>query len=460
MNEIQVSPELKAIQDVAAQVAQYKTDLGNKADLAHFKGLEEQIKTLKESLATGSEKTVTQLIKDINTATEKLATQVGEMKEEQNRIKDGGKAIMKAGELFDPADVQKFIDTVFPDKGSKKKSHDMATIKLNRDIVLVPGGRNKAAEIMGYPQFFEGVDGVTTDWTAFTGRVVDPRLYERRRKRNFILDNFNIPSIAAPTLLYMEKIEVAGDDASQEDSGSAEWITSGEQKPMRSFRVTSNKVEAKKIAIFGTVEDKLLRDVPSLENWIRTDFTAEMREGYNDGLLNNDPDVDEDAPLGLKINAVQYSDVSGFVIANPTNIDAIIAAIAQMANANEEAEFAVVSPRSYYAMLALKDSQQRYQNSNLVYSNSLGQLFIAGVRLVMADVNDIPDANFMVIGADGFQIRNYGPLVFERGLNGEDFRYDRTSFRAYQEVLSYIPSHRYGSVIYDTFANVKTAIAS
>jgi hypothetical protein len=63
-----------------------------------------------------------------------------------------------------------------------------------------------------------------------------------------------------------------------------------------------------------------------------------------------------------------------------------------------------------------------------------------------------------VFGADAFKIRNFGPLVFERGLNGEDFRHDRTSFRAYQEVLSYIPSHRYNGVLYDAIQTIITAI--
>jgi hypothetical protein len=43
-------------------------------------------------------------------------------------------------------------------------------------------------------------------------------------------------------------------------------------------------------------------------------------------------------------------------------------------------------------------------------------------------------------------------------LNGEDFRYDRTSYRGYQEVLSYIAEQRENSVVYDTLANIATGI--
>lgn len=447
------SPELLAIEQVSAQFKGFETKLGDKADKAEFEKLNTTLASLQKAIADNDSKAVTAQINEINKATEKLNKQVEEMQAEVQANKDNAGKGKRKLVLFDEKDLNDQVKAMFP--GGREKTKSGLNIKINRDLVLT-----KAAEIMGYPEFFEGDPSVTTDWTAFTGRVIDPRLYERKRKKNFILDNFAIPSIDAPTLVYLEKIEVAGEDGSQEDTGGAEWIASGAQKPMRSFRVTSNKVEAKKVAIFGTVEDKLLRDVPSLRNWIQTDFTQEIREAYNDALLNNDPATDEDAPLGLKENAVQYSDVADFIIANPNDIDAIIAAIAQLARNHEEAAYVAVSSDKYYQLFAMKDSQQRYQNANLVYVSTLGTLYVAGVPVIMADVEDIPTTHLMAVGVDGFQIRNYGPMVFEAGLNGEDFRYDRTSFRAYQEVLSYIPSHRYESVIYDTFANIKAAIAS
>lgn len=450
-----ITPELEAINKVGAQVEGFKKDLGAKADKAEFETISKNLKDLKEGLKDWSGEKIEAKMKEINDSIAKVGKQMEEMQEDVAKSKDkGGK--LKTIQLLDEADLTDQVKKFFPTNDSRNKNRDGIRININRDIVLA----TKAAETFGYASFFDGVAGTETDISAFTGRVIDPRLYERKRKRNFILDNFATPSIAAPILIYLEKMEVSGDDASSEDVGSADWIASGGEKPKRSFRVTSTQVEAKKVAIFGTVEDKLLRDVPSLRNWIQTDFTQEMREAYNDALLNNDPDVDDLAPLGLKQNAVQYSDVSGFVIANANDIDAIIAAVAQLARDHEEPAYVAVSTDKYYQLLALKDSQQRYQNNNLVYVSNLGTLYIVGVPVIMADAEDIPTTHLMAVGVDGFQIRNYGSLVFEAGLNGEDFRNDRTSFRAYQEVLSYIPSHRYNSVIYDTFANIKTAIGS
>lgn len=419
MPELTTQQEVESIKLVETQVKEFAKKVAEKADKSQFDGLKTQFDGIQkdfDSLKTNINKwdgdKISESLTAINDKIAKIEKQGTEMLEDIQRSKESGKG-RKKSLLVDPAEVKKFVDETFKDG---VKTHNGATMKLNGNMIL------KAAEIMGYPDFFAGVDGVETDWTAFTGRMVDPTLYQRKRKRNFILDNMPIESISVPTLVYLEKVEVAGDDASQEDTGGAEWIVPGAQKPMRSFRVTSTKVEAKKLAIFGTVHDELLRDVPSLENWIREDFTAEMREAYNDGLLNNDPGTDPDAPLGLKTNAIQYADTAAFnnTIPEANEIDAIVAAIAYMASLKEEPLFVAVASSIYYKLFVLKDLEGRYQNNNLVYTNTLGQIFIAGVRVVLADEEDVPATHILLVGTDSFKIKNYGPLVFERGLNGED----------------------------------------
>ena len=440
---------VKAIKRIGKQVDSFKTVLGEKANAEEFKTLNETMIALQKDIATMKAEDVTASIKAINDGNEKIWKQIVEMQEEAAKKKDEGQGGNKAGkQLVTTKQVQDFITATFKDN---KKTHDYARIEL------------KAAENFGYPQFFDGGAGTVID--AFTGRFVDPTLYQRRRKRNLILDNFSIGSIAVPKLIYLVKMEdvTGGDGSSSGDAGGADWILSSEAKPQRSFRVTTGEVEAKKVAIFGTIEDKLLKDVSSLENWVREDFMSEIMEKYNDGLLNNNPAVDADAPLGMKTNAILFTATPAFAnqyVATESNyIDQILAALAMMAYNREAAGTAFVSTDVYYALLGLKDTNLRYQNSGLVYTNNLGELFVFGTKIYAADQEDIPSTHLMVTGADlGFKMLNYGPLVFERGLNGEDFRYDRTSYRGYQEVLSYLPTHRENSVMYDTWANIKAGI--
>jgi hypothetical protein len=440
------TPELKAIKEIGDQVEKFNTMLGEKADEAEITQIKADLLALKEGIDTLTGKQVTDLLEKINKQNESLHKQILELQEDADQAKEQTGKKLKKGQLITTKLVQDFIAATFKD-GVKTKED--ARIEI------------KAAENFGYPQFFEGAPD--TDMTAFTGRFIDPELYKIRHKRNLILDWFDIQQINVPTLLYLQKEEI-GDSASVSGNpGGADWIVSGALKPKRSFRVSTGKVEAKKVAIFGTVEDELLKDVSSLENWIREDFMQQMREAINDGLLNNNPGVNPDAPLGLKQNAIQYQTTPAFAdsVENPNYIDDLIAIFALFANNREEAALAFVSADVYYRIQNLKDLNERYQNNPLVYTNNLGELYIAGVHVVWVDQDDVPSTNVLVIGKDlGFKIKAYGNLVFERGLNGEDFRYDRTSFRGYQRFLSYIPSNRENSVLYDTWANVEAGIAA
>lgn len=450
------SEEIKAIKKINRQVKQFNAILGTRAKAEDFTTVSEQLAKLQKDITTMQANDISTSIKTINEANEKIWKQIAEMQEETARQKEEEAGTRrKRGQLVSTKEVKDFIDATFKDG---KKTNEAAKIELKvfNDEV------NKAAENFGIPQFFQG--GADTVIDAFTGRFVDPTLYQRRRKRNLILDNFTIGTIGVPKLIFLVKIE-DGDDAgsSPGDSGGADWILSSEAKPKRSFRVTTGEAEAKKVAIFGTVEDKLLRDVASLENWIREDFMAEMREKINDGLLNNNPAVNPKAPQGMKNDAVQFTATPAFAnkyTATQSNyIDQIIAAIAFMDYNREEAGQVFVSGDVYYAILALKDANRRYQNDNLIYTDVLGRLYIAGVPIIKADKDDIPATHVLITAVDlGFKMLAYGPMVFERGLNGEDFRYDRTSFRGYQEFLSYLPTHRENSVMYDTWANIIAGI--
>lgn len=439
-----MNEELKAIQEIGTQVEGFKALLGEKADSKAIEKLNADIEALKTGIDAMTEKEIDKSIEKINDAVTKMHAQVEKLLEEQAEAKEATKSAPKSGQLVTESQVKEFIDATFQDG---KKTNANAKIEI------------KAPETFGYPTFFQGAGG--TDITAFTGRYVDPKLYERKRKRNLILDYFDIQVINVPTLVYLIKVEIGDTNPTSGDPGGAAWILSGAAKPKRSFRVTTGTVEAKKVAIFGTVEDKLLRDVASLENWIREDFMDEMRETINDGLLNNNPSVNANAPLGLKTNSIQYTATPAYdeTIESPNYIDELIAAFALMAYNKEEAGMAFISSDVYYRIMHLKATDGKWLNNNLVYVTANNELYIAGVHVVWVDEEDVPSTHLLVIARDlGFKIKAYGPMVFERGLNGTDFREDKTSYRGYQEFLSYIPENRENSVLYDTFANIEAAI--
>src|SRR5699024_5613306 len=439
--------EIKSIEAIAGQVKKFKELLGDKADEKTIKALQGEVKSLSENLKTWTDKEVIKSIESINEKNEKLHSQIVEMQEKlaEERDKESKSSYGKRS-FVSEKDIKDFVDTVFPEGKAGEKSHDQKSIHV------------KAAEVFGYPQTFTG----DADISALTGRHVISDLFEPRRKRNLVLDYFNIQTIDVPTLIYLRKIE-EGPEPDTDDSGGAAWILCGDPKPRRSFRITTGTAEAKKLAIFGTIEDCLLEDVPSFERWIREDFMREMRDEYNNALLNNNSSVDENAPEGIKTNAIQYSPTPAFdgTVIDPNYIDAIIAAIALQADEREESAYAFVASDVFYAIHALKSSDGKWLNNDLVYVDNRGRLFITGVEVVPVDKEDVSSEYLLLVAADmGFRIYNYGDVVFERGLNGEDFREDKTSYRAYQRVLSFVPEDREASVLYDTWENIFAAIAA
>lgn len=448
--------EVEAIKKIGKQVENFATALGAKANQEEITKLQGEITALAQNIKDMEAAKISQAIESINKGNEALQRQIVELQEAAAAEKEAEGGKTKKRRLVSTKDVEAFIKATFgtaDKKGGQEKTKDDASIEI---------ATNKAAENFSTATFFEG--GADTIDSAFTGRLVDPTLYQRRRKTNIILDYFNIQTINVPELVFLIKVE-DGDDADSlsGDSGGAEWIVCGAEKPKRSFRVTTGTSKAKKVAIFGTVEDCLLQDVPSLERWIREDFMDEMREEINSGLLSNNPSVNPDAPQGLTYGATQYTPTPGYnnaFTANTTNyIDQLIAAFATMRYRREEADIAFVSSDIWYRIQHLKDNNLRYQNDNLVYTSTQGQIYIAGVLVVPVDQADIPSTHFLIIGKElGFKIYAYGPMVFERGLNEDDFRHDRTSFRGYQRFLTFLPDHRENSVMYDTFANVKAGI--
>jgi len=447
--------EEEAIAEIGKQVEGFKAILGEKADKAQFETLAQQLTDLSSGIKKMEAAQITESINAINKANESIHKQILELQEKALEEKEAEKGKTKKKGIVSTQDVEAFVKETFGSisKTEQKKTKSEASIELNT---------NKAAENFMSATFFEG--GPDTDPTAFTGRFVDPTLYQRRRKTNLILDYFTIQTIGVPTLVFLIKVEDGSDgDSLSGDSGGAEWITCGDEKPQRSFRVTTGTANAKKVAIFGTVDDCLLQDVPSLERWIREDFMDEMREEINDGLLNGNPALNPDQPEGLKLNATQFTATPGYnnkFVASSTNyIDQLIATFATMRYRKEEAGIAFVSSDVWYMIQHLKDSELRYQNNTLVYTNNLGQLYIAGVLIVPVDQEDIPSTHLLVVGKDlGFKIYAYGPMVFERGLNADDFRHDRTSFRGFQRFLTFIPEQRENSVLYDTWANIQAGI--
>lgn len=435
-----------AFKELSDNVDVIVAKLGEAAKQEEVTSLKADIESLKTELSTMKASDVDAKLKAINEKNEALFNQLVELQvkaaDEADKANPAPKGI-KA--LYTKAQVEDFSKKAL----SKEKGNLLEIEEV------------KAAETFGIPQSF--VTGVNADTAVMaSGYQMVPGLIAKRRKTNLMLDYFPIRTINVPYLIYLEKIEVGDTNPTSGDPGAAAWITSGQAKPKRSFRIQAVRADAKKLAIFGTIEDCLLQDIASFDNWIRTDFQEQLDEKANSGLLKGNPSVDPLEPTGLITNASQYQVTPAFdeKVKAATYIDDIIASAASMVTFSKYAAgMAFVSHDVWFAMIALKGTDERYLNNPLVYVSSFGELWIAGVHVIAVDAEDVDSDHLLMVAVDaGFKIFRYGNAGIETGLNGENFREDKTSYRGYRRYLTYFPANTRGSVIYDTWANIEALI--
>lgn len=439
-----------AFKQISDNVDKIVSQLGEAAKQEEVTALKTDIESLKSKvgeMADGAE--LEKRIQSINEKNEKLFNQLVEMQVKASENADTSENVSKGVKpLYTKEEVKAFTEKALSSKNAK----------ANLVIEEV-----KAAETFGIPQSFVTGSGADTAVVA-SGYQLVPGLVSKRRKTNLMLDYFPIRTINVPYLIYLEKIEVGTGTAPNNGPGGAAWIESGQAKPKRSFRIQAVRADAKKLAIFGTIEDCLLQDIPSFDNWIRTDFREQLDEVANTGLLRGNPSVNPLEPTGIITNASQYTVTPAFdeTVTAANYIDAIIAAAASMVtNSKYAAGMAFVSHDIWFRIIALKSSDERYLNNPLVYVNNFGELWIAGVHVIAVDADDIPSTHVLVVAVDaGFRIFRYGGAEIETGWNGTDFQEDKTSYRGWRRYLTYFPANQRGSVIYDTFANILALISA
>jgi len=421
--------------------------LGEAAKQEEVTALKADIESLKSELSTMKASDVDAKLKAINEKNEALFNQLVELQvKAADEADKANPKVIGARPMYKMEDVKNFTEK---------------SLKNKRENNFLEIEEVKAAETFGIPQTFVTGEGADTAVMA-SGYMLLPGLMAARRKTNIMLDYFPIRTINVPYLIYLEKVEIGDTNPTSGDPGGAAWIESGQAKPKRSFRIKAVRADAKKLAIFGTIEDCLLQDIPSFDNWIKTDFKEQLDEVANTGLLRGNPAVNALEPYGIITNASQYVVTPAFdekVIA-ATYIDDIIAAAASMVTTSKYiAGMAFVAWDVWYAIISLKSTDERYMNNSLVYVSNNAELWIAGVHVIGVDADDIPSTHLLLVAADtGFKMFRYGNAGIETGLNGEDFREDKTSYRGWRRYLTYFPSDTRGSVIYDTWTNIETLI--
>jgi HK97 family phage major capsid protein len=193
----------------------------------------------------------------------------------------------------------------------------------------------------------------------------------------------------------------------------------------------------------------MLNDFEYMESEIRNLLERDLMLVVDQKLLTGSGNNVE--PKGLITGASAYvgTDLDGTII-NPTNPDAIRAAILQMRLLNFKPDVVLLNPSDVAAIDLIKTSDGHYIK---VETDSIMQ----NVKVI--ETNEVASGNFLLLDSAKWFVRILEGFDIQFGFENDDFSKNLVSIIAELRLHSYQYSVDAGSVIYDEFATVKTALA-
>jgi hypothetical protein len=228
--------------------------------------------------------------------------------------------------------------------------------------------------------------------------------------------------------------------------GAAGFIGPGVAKPGISFQIESQTSAAKKIAASEKVAVEILQDIDGFATWLEQELSYQVRQKANLTLMSGA--VSSTSPAGIQTLSVTFTQ-TGIATTNPNNWDALIACVAQLRAGNLMGNVtAFVNPIDY-------------ANMKLTKAISQGQPFIApdpGVKIV--EDNNIPVGYVQVAILDYYKVDIYKGYTVAYGWENDDFTKNLITVIGEMRIHQYFSTNYTGAFIYDTFANIKTAITA
>ncbi len=226
--------------------------------------------------------------------------------------------------------------------------------------------------------------------------------------------------------------------------GAAAFIGPGVAKPGVSFEIATEISSAKKVAVSEKCATELLQDIDGMASWIEQEITYQLKYKINTTLMTGT--ASSTVPAGIQTISVPYT-LAGVSTTDPNNWDAIRAVVAQLTSGNLVGSVTVfVNPIDK-------------ANMDLTKAQSQGQLFIpADPGALIVEDNNIPVGYFQAAILDYYKILIYKDFSLTWGWENDDFTKNLVTAIGEMRLHQFFSENHTGAFVYDTFANVKTAI--
>lgn len=398
----------------------------NEALEAHLKGqltdseLETKLKDIKLGMTPDQEKSFT----DLDTAFKALQAQVDQMKTMTNGPQGKGKSLKEQiREGLEKAENKLIVE--------KMKNGDAGTSGFKFEV--------KAAADMATTT----TTAYTTAGTAITMSQPEfiPGLNNVARNKPFIFPLMNVKPTSSANIVYVEKYN---------PQGAAAWVGEGVAAPKVSFDIQVSNSRAKMVDAYIHVSSQMLDDIDYIAAAIEEELLYQIAISVDTFILQGDGTGDN--LKGIKAFAPAYS-LTTLTTTSPNNCDAILAAATQIVVDNFAPDIAVMNPIDFAQTKLLKGSTGYY----IVNPNNQDSTW-AGIRVVQS--NQVPVGYIMVMDSSKTNIHPYQNFTLSYGMINDDFIKNLVVIKGVQRMHSYIKVNDINAFVYDTLANIKTAITA
>ncbi|HEY4288262.1 MAG TPA: phage major capsid protein [Puia sp.] len=273
-----------------------------------------------------------------------------------------------------------------------------------------------------------------------------PGLVDLARNQPFLENYSNTTTTTSPRIVWTEKYN---------PQGNATFLAEGGVKQLVSFEIRPMESYAKKVADKIKVSTEMVDDIDFIAGEIESELHYQVDIAVDNALLSGNGDASNGA-VNLK-GLTQY--VGGYALTTistttPNDFDAIRAAIAQVISLNKTPNVVFYNTIDGANMDLIKDAQGR--PLAMEYRDANGKLY----RLATVETNQLPVGSFLVGDMTRFKVRNYQPFSVSYGWVNDDFEKNLFTVIGERRLHCYVAANDTGAFVFDTFANVKTAITA
>lgn len=301
-------------------------------------------------------------------------------------------------------------------KAGKKAELSPMRIKTAANSPMTPSNTYSASTYLPQVEYIPGVTDIVR---------VEPTFWDYIKKGR----------TGSATLIWVNKYT---------SGGAADFIGPGVAKPGVSFKLQSEISVAKKVAASAKCATELLDDIPGMQTFIEQELQYQLRDMQNQAVMS--ATVSSTDIQGIQGLSTTYT-LSTVKTTNPNNWDAIIAAVAQLRSGNlKGAVTAFVNPVDMANMILTKATSQ-------------GQLFVpaqTGVKIV--EDNNVAVGYVQLALLDYYKVSIYKDMEITFGWENDDFTKNLVTGVCESRIHQWFSANHTGAFIYDTFANIRTAI--